>query len=40
MKTLSLQLPDEVNEKELKMAVGGDVLFEKVFFLSDWQQHL
>ncbi len=28
MKTLSLQLPDEVNEKELKMAVAA-VLFEK-----------
>lgn len=28
MKTLSLQLPDEVNEKELKMTVAA-VLFEK-----------
>ncbi len=28
MKTLSLQLPDEVNDKELKMAVAA-VLFEK-----------
>ncbi len=28
MKTLSLQLPDEVNEKELKMAVAA-ILFEK-----------
>ena len=28
MKTLSLQLPDEVNEKELKMTVAA-VLFER-----------
>ncbi len=28
MKTLSLQVPEEVNEKELKMAVAA-VLFEK-----------
>ena len=28
MKTVSLQIPDEVNDKELKMAVAS-VLFEK-----------